>query len=321
MSTRYCTEVTPECPVEYTTYGYYPNLGGNVFLLVVFAICFFAQIAIGWKTKVRAFTTVVAIGCGLEAIGYGGRLMMNENPWSSDGFKMQVCCLILAPSFLAAGFYLSIKHIILYLGKESSRLAPRWYTWAFIGCDIVSILTQAAGGGIASAATQGDNLLDIGNGLIMAGIAFQVATMATCIVLTTDFAFRLARSRRTKAPTTGTPEALGNTKFLFYLGCSALGFMTIFIRCVYRLPEMAGGWGGELMRRESEFMVLDGMMTAIAAICLTVAHPGIYFPTISSKNRPVAAEEGARTGEKNASSLSSGQDEPAMAQRSSNDLS
>jgi hypothetical protein len=56
-------------------------------------------------------------------------------------------------------------------------------------------------------------------------------------------------------------------------------------------------------------------MTVIAAICLTVAHPGIYFPTISSKNRPVTAEEEARTGEKNASSLSSGQDEPAMAER------
>jgi hypothetical protein len=25
------------------------------------------------------------------------------------------------------------------------------------------------------------------------------------------------------------------------------------------LPEMAGGWGGKLMRREAEFMVLDGM--------------------------------------------------------------
>jgi hypothetical protein len=108
-------------------------------------------------------------------------------------------------------------------------------TLQFIGCDIVSILTQAAGGGIASAATMGDNLLDVGNGLIMAGIAFQVATMATCIILTTDFAFRLARNRRNKDfVTTGTPEALGNTKFLFYLGCSALGFMTIFIRCVYR---------------------------------------------------------------------------------------
>lgn len=129
MSTRYCTEVTPECPVEWTTYGYYPNLGGNIFLLILFAICFFAQLVIGWKTKVRAFAIVVAIGCGLESIGYGGRLMMNENPWSSDGFKMQVCCLILAPSFLAAGYYLTIKTVVNHLGSESSKLAPRWYTW------------------------------------------------------------------------------------------------------------------------------------------------------------------------------------------------
>jgi hypothetical protein len=277
MSRRFCTEVTPECPVEWTTYGYYPNLGGNVFLLVLFAICFFAQLVIGWKTKVRAFAIVVAIGCGLESIGYGGRLMMNKNPWSSDGFKMQVCCLILAPSFLAAGYYLTIKTVVNHLGRESSKLAPRWYTWIFIGCDIVSILTQAAGGGIASAATDGDNLLDVGNGLIMAGIAFQVATMATCMVITLDFFIRLSRNRRNNVASLGTPGALSDPRFKFYLACSAFGFLTIFIRCVYRyvwinvalnshlltsfhsLPEMAGGWGGELMRREDEFMVLDGM--------------------------------------------------------------
>ena len=56
-------------------------------------------------------------------------------------------------------------------------------------------------------------------------------------------------------------------------------------------------------------------MTVIAAICLTVAHPGIYFPTISSKNRPMTTEERAETGEKS-SSLSSGQEEPVMAERS-----
>lgn len=50
-------------------------------------------------------------------------------------------------------------------------------------------------------------------------------------------------------------------------------------------------------------------MTAIAAICLTVAHPGIFLPTISSRNRvPVTDEKAA--GEK--SSMSSGQEEPVM---------
>jgi hypothetical protein len=95
-------------------------------------------------------------------------------------------------------------------------------------------MTQAAGGGLASAATDGDNLLDIGNGLIMAGIAFQVATMATCMALTLDFFLRLSRNARNNVPTTGSPDALSDPKFKFYLACSAFGFLTIFIRCVYR---------------------------------------------------------------------------------------
>lgn len=66
----------------------------------------------------------------------------------------------------------------------------------------------------------------------MAGIAFQVATMATCIVIVIDFAFRMLRSRRGNV--SAAPEALSNQKFLFYLGASGLGFLTIFIRCVYR---------------------------------------------------------------------------------------
>lgn len=68
----------------------------------------------------------------------------------------------------------------------------------------------------------------------MAGIAFQVATMATCIILTIDFGLRLARNRRNGVASTGQAGALSDPKFLFYLACSAFGFLTIFIRCVYR---------------------------------------------------------------------------------------
>lgn len=37
------------------------------------------------------------------------------------------------------------------------------------------------------------------------------------------------------------------------------------------------------MQRQTEFMILDGTMVAIAAIAMTVAHPGRYFPEISTK--------------------------------------
>ena len=38
-----------------------------------------------------------------------------------------------------------------------------------------------------------------------------------------------------------------------------LAYTTVLIRCIYRLPEMAGGWGNSLMRNEKEFLLLDGM--------------------------------------------------------------
>lgn len=68
----------------------------------------------------------------------------------------------------------------------------------------------------------------------MAGIAFQVATMATCIILTVDFGLRVARNKKNNVPTSGAPNVQSDKKFLFYLGCSAFGFLTIFIRCIYR---------------------------------------------------------------------------------------
>ena len=73
----------------------------------------------------------------------------------------------------------------------------------------------------------------------MAGIAFQVATMATCMVLTVDFFIRLIRNTRKNVPTTGNPNALNDPKFKFYLASSAFGFLTIFIRCVYRYVRAA----------------------------------------------------------------------------------
>ena len=72
--------------------------------------------------------------------------------------------------------------------------------------------------------------------------------------------------------------------FRLFVAAVAIAFTTTLVRCVYRMPEMAGltpddrGWGNKLMRKEKEFLLLDGMMIAIACVLLTVFHPGIFFP-------------------------------------------
>lgn len=182
---------------------------------------------------------------------------------------MQICCLVLAPSFVAAAIYLTVKHIVTYCGSEHSRLKPRLYPWIFIGCDFGSIVLQAIGGGVAAGASGRDSskLLDAGNGLIVAGIAFQVATMAVCGLLVLDFLIRFRRAKANKLENVEEKtqhqvdqrDRRKHTMFRMFCVAVALAYLTVLIRCIYRLPEMAPGWGNPLMRKELEFLLLDGM--------------------------------------------------------------
>jgi hypothetical protein len=260
MPRGYCTEVTAQCPVSATTYGYRPNQGANIFFCIVFGILFIAQLFLGVKARLKGFTIAVGVGCFGECVGYAGRLIMHNNPWSQTGFKIQIVCLILSPSFLAAGIYLTIKHLVIHFGPQYSRLRPTLYTWIFITADAASILVQAAGGGIAASETA--ELVKIGNSVMVAGICVQVATMAICGLFAADFFFRRYRSRQAQN-NLDDPITRSTAGFKYYVGASALAFTTVFIRSIYRIPEMVGGWGNPLMQNEKEFLVLDGMYVTI----------------------------------------------------------
>ncbi|RHZ62577.1 RTA1 domain-containing protein [Aspergillus thermomutatus] len=284
-SYRTCTEVSPICPVEATTYGYYPNLGGNIFFTVFFGILAILQLGIGVYYRTWTFMVALAVGAVLEMAGYIGRVLMHSNPWDESAFKLQIVCLVLAPTFVAAGIYLTLKHIILALGPEHSRLKPRLFTWIFIGCDVGSLILQAAGGGVAAAAGNTNQaLLKAGDDIIIAGIAFQVATMSVCGLLGLEFFIRYGK----RGPgLSGEKTSVGRNIKWVILG-EILAYFTVLIRCIYRIPEMAGGWGNPLMQKENEFLVLDGMMIALAVLTLTVLHPGFFFGSIRKgpKNQP-----------------------------------
>lgn len=265
---RQCTEVTPQCPAIATTYGYYPILSVNAFFLALFGLCCLATLVIGVWTKTWTYTVALGIGTLLETGGYVGRIMMHGNPWSDSGFRLQIVCLVLGPSLVAAAIYLTLKHFVLYCGPQYSPLKPRLYPWIFIGCDIGSIVLQACGGGIAASGGNSNiKLLNAGNNLIVTGIAFQVATMAGCGLLIVFYIWRYRKG----APVKGQVNEKSNYQLSKEQGTVSLGkvklfgvvvsvaYLTVLIRCIYRLPEMAGGWGNPLMRNEKEFLLLDGM--------------------------------------------------------------
>lgn len=222
----------------------------------------------------------LCLGCVGEALGYVGRIMLNDDPFDSVGFQIQICCLIISPAFISAGIYVTLKHVVINFGEEWSRLRPSWYTYIFITADLLSLVLQGAGGGIAATADSGSEMLDIGTDLMIAGVVFQVVALAVFGYFLAEYTLRTYRRRdRLSAE---SMELYHNTKFRCYMGAVMLAYLTIFTRCVYRIPELTGGWRSELMREEMEFIILEGVMIVIAVAVMTVFHPGYCFPALSN---------------------------------------
>lgn len=180
-------------------------------------------------------------------LGYVGRIILHRNPWNSDGFKIQIVCIILAPTLICAGIYLTLKHVARTVGPELSRLKPRLYTWIFIPFDVFCLSLQAVGGGVdAAASSSKDNvnftLLKVGNDIIIAGIVLQVVNLAVFGLLSLDFFWRARRFFRGDSQNSSLGAQIWHSK-RFRIFCTAVtcAYAGILIRCIYRWVPVTPG--------------------------------------------------------------------------------
>ncbi|KAF1960636.1 sphingoid long-chain base transporter RSB1 [Byssothecium circinans] len=289
-----CNKVSEYCPVEATIYGYRPSLGWNVWFAIFFGVASLLHLGLGLRYKTWTYMIGVGLGCLAECGGYYGRLMMNNNPFDDIGFQIQVVLLIFAPSFLAAGIYLTLKHIVIHVGEPWSRLRPNFYTYIFIGCDVTSLVLQSLGGAMAAMGGTNKSQIDLGTNIMLAGIVWQVIVLIIFGYLVAEYAFRTYRRKVTLSEEAST--LIYDRKFhLFALGVF-IAYLTIFVRCVYRIPELQDGWGGKLMRKEPDFIGFEGIMIMFAVLAQTIFHPGHYFPAMTSGKAPAKKRHGKGVG-------------------------
>lgn len=241
-----CTSITSACPVQASSYGYILNLGSNVFFAVLFTVVLLGQFFLGVRHRCYQFLVAVGIGTLGEILGYAGRVMLHENPWSKTGNTIQVVCLILSPSFITAGIYLTIRYLLAVFGSQYSMIKPRLYTWIFIGGDIASILTQVAGGGMAAGANNGSTSAKVGNDLLIVGLVLQVITMVLCALLVINYLFNFRREQQTdsvqlsgrseyfRAQINHETHGWNRSKVRGVILTTLVAFVAVFIRCVYR---------------------------------------------------------------------------------------
>ncbi|KAL4996711.1 RTA1 like protein-domain-containing protein [Aspergillus recurvatus] len=270
-----CTLET--CPLSMGSVQYLPLLWCQILFMAIFGAAFIPHLGFGIRYKTWTFMVAMLLGLVGEVVGYGGRIMLHNNPFKMDGFLMYLVSLTIAPAFFTAAIYLTLSRIVVAYGEKISYFKPRTYTITFITFDVIALILQAAGGAMASTAEQGDKeATDLGINVMIAGLAWQVVSLCIFTAMSTYFYLRVRKA----ASSDFNPDfaVLRSTRF-FKASLWGLGVATlvIIVRSVYRCAELREGFDGELANDEVTFMILEAAMIAIAVIALTIFHPGAVW--------------------------------------------
>ncbi|RDH28686.1 RTA1 like protein-domain-containing protein [Aspergillus welwitschiae] len=256
-----------------TPYDYVPSLAAGIVFCALFGISMMAHAFQSFRSRMW-WCYLFSIGCLAEVIGWAARTWSALCPYNMEPFKIQIATLIIAPTFFTAGIYIILGRLIRFFGTESSLLSPRMYLWIFCTCDLISLIVQAAGGALASAALSDPNGdTKPGTNIMVAGIIFQMAAITVFTICAADFLRRVVRHKLLYMMTR-------EVKWLVIATAASVAF--IYIRSIYRTVELLQGWSGYLITHEKYFIAFDGAMMVATVTVFNVFHPAWLLPIENS---------------------------------------
>ncbi|KAL2209601.1 RTA1 like protein [Sarocladium strictum] len=210
------------------------------------------------------------LGGLFETIGYVARAISTKVT-DTDGhrrlFTIQTVLILLAPALYAASIYMVFGRLARRLDGESHVLIrTKWTTKIFVTGDVISFMTQGAGGGILATADGDKSKSDLGGHLIVGGLCIQLVVFGFYIVVTALFHRRMMKCPTAKAREINVPW----TRHIYVLyTVSAL----IMIRSIFRTIEYIEGRGGHLQTHEVYFYVLDTVLMFFVSVVYNAFHP------------------------------------------------
>ncbi|KAI0346926.1 RTA1-domain-containing protein [Trametopsis cervina] len=264
---------------DISPYHYVPTQSITILFLVLFGLS--AGQAVWYKIWWLLPTAVLA-GVG-ETIGWAGRYWSSRNVPNGDAFRIQIVCTIISPTPLLAASFIILSRLTSILGTQYSRLSPRWYSRIFLTCDIIALIIQALGGGLADSDDASQSRL--GSNIMLGGIVFQLVALVIFATLMVEYFVRcwrnLPREGAMTSPYGSSTTLVRQPREILKLklASAALCFSTLvlFIRSVYRTAELADGWNGRIIATQVYFNVLDGGMVVLAIYTLNFVHPGLWL--------------------------------------------
>ncbi|KAM0467061.1 hypothetical protein ACHAPV_000575 [Trichoderma viride] len=268
------------CPVEESILAYRPWLAANIFFAAYFGAIALVHVYLGWRWKSWGFMVGMLLGCASEIIGYIGRIMLWNNPFSFPGFMIDIVCLTTAPVFFTGSIYVTLSKTINFFGPELSRVNPKLFFYIFIPLDIICLALQAAGGALSTILTG-----NIGVDISMAGLVLQVIVLVIFSAAFADYMIRYIRSGRRQFQ----GQAVSGWRFAAFFGGLATAIVLILARCAYRVAELQAGYDSALFHDQIPFIVLEGVLIALVVVALCIGHPGLMFSQTVPEQKYVAA--------------------------------
>ncbi|KAK4154410.1 RTA1 like protein-domain-containing protein [Chaetomidium leptoderma] len=270
------------CPLEYSVYGYRPSLAANLTFIALYAIAAVIHAYLGFRWKQWWFMGCMLVGAVNAILGYVGRVMLYYNPFNFNAFMLQIICVSTGPVYYCAAIYITLALSINHLSPSLSRFQPKLFYYIFIPCDILSLILQAAGGGLS---TSSSGQSQVGVDLALAGLSFQVFTILLFCGFFIDYLVRYFgdSSSHRRGGDGGdnlnrTDTTIDATRLRLFFGFMVLAVLLTLARCAFRLAELHQGWlSGGLIREEGLFIGLEGVIILTAVFCLMIGHPGLVF--------------------------------------------
>ncbi|KAL1744578.1 RTA1 like protein-domain-containing protein [Schizophyllum fasciatum] len=262
---------------ERSPYGYIPTDWVCVLFLVLFGISTALHIGEAAMTRTWYIYPTAVLAGGLELLGWAGRYASSQDVTQKWAFQAQIICTIVGPTPLLAANFVVLGHIIEILGPAYSRLSPKRYGYIFCTGDVVSLVVQGLGGGVASAAFSNGDDPEKGGNIMLAGILFQMFCLIAFTVCFIEYFYRYFVDRPLKARNGPVKRArMTQNVRIMTLGLT-FTILVIFVRSIYRTIELLNGWQGRIITTEVYFVVMDALMVVLAMFSLNFVHPGFLL--------------------------------------------
>lgn len=96
------------CPIEWSVYQYRPSLASSIAFIVLYALALLLHVYLGVRWRTWGYMVFMIHGCVFALIGYGGRIILYQNPFAFAGFMLQIVFITTAPVFYTAAIYITL---------------------------------------------------------------------------------------------------------------------------------------------------------------------------------------------------------------------